>query len=314
MRKLQYIIFIFLFYSCSSQTKKFNDYLTGYTDISPDKKNILISYYKDYVASIYEITIEGELLKKLTHASENNNHLRPQYSPNGEKILFIKSRKTTTHLMLMNRDGNNLREIPLPDIDVHEAIFHPDNKRIFLIPGIKSLSDGDNIYSVNYDGSNFQKITNIENGQIKNLKFIENGEKVIFTYDDFKLNSNKPDGIYSIKLSSPNRLILEINTQSTENSKLPVDVTYQQIAISPNNTLACESIYGNIHFFVKENDEWVKTRKEIKRDNIIFALHFLNENEVLYTEHIIKQDKQRENVLTILELNTGAKKSINIKI
>lgn len=119
----------------------------------------------------------------------------PKISPDGKKILFtitmtdVPENKSNTDIFIMDINGSNIVNLtsdsPKSDFD---PIWSPDGKSIAFL----SARDGESqIFTMNIDGSNVQKVTNIPNG-VSNLLYSPDGKYFSYT-SDVKLDQSPVD-------------------------------------------------------------------------------------------------------------------------
>ena len=127
-------------------------------DWSPDSNQIVfeILSLSELFRGIHIIDTNGNNRRLLT--SKEFDSWDPQWSPDGEKILFVSDRSGGDHLYVMDPNGNNVQQLTsnnIIDSDSNPS-WSPDGKQIIF----HSNQDGDkDIFIINADGSNIQKIT-----------------------------------------------------------------------------------------------------------------------------------------------------------
>jgi Tol biopolymer transport system component len=169
-------------------------------DISPDDQRMVFSYYIDGVASIYTAKVDGTDVKRLTY-SQKESHLSPKFSSDGSKILFLSYpknvKKPYSYLYIMNLDGTNVTQITTDKKEITEAIFSPDNQKIYAISPKKhdlflGRSGDFDIYSLKIDGSDTRQLTNLKSFDMSDLSITSDGKKLLFgTYESFYFLSLK---------------------------------------------------------------------------------------------------------------------------
>ena len=119
----------------------------------------------------------------------------PQFSPDGQMIVFTRFRSTTeSAIHVMNADGSNVRRVTPWALNASDPDFSPDGERITFDSGDggEPGSVGD-IYVANVDGSAREKLTDSkplrENGPFKlanNPVFSPSGTRIMYTqfFDD----------------------------------------------------------------------------------------------------------------------------------
>ena len=128
-----------------------------------------------------EVTVENghfapELLEAFGRVSE------PQISPDGSKVLYgvsfesIEQNKSNRELWVMDIDGSNPTRITKSPYSEQNAVWIEGGKKIAFL-----YRDGDNMqmFTMNADGSNRQKVSDVENG-VDGFLFSPDETKVVF--------------------------------------------------------------------------------------------------------------------------------------
>ncbi len=97
-------------------------------DVSPDGKYVVF----DLLANIYRVPIEGGEAENLTADSGVAVNYHPQYSPDGEHIVFISDRKGQDNIWIMDADGGAPTQV-VQDLDARflEPAFSADGQYVF---------------------------------------------------------------------------------------------------------------------------------------------------------------------------------------
>ena len=127
-------------------------------------------------AGIYVIDSDGSNLKKLTPDEGVVFCSNPQWSPDGEKIVFEFFRDEDTEIYVMNADGTNLVNLTGSLGADGFPVWSPDGEKIAFI----SLRDGNfEIYVMDADGSNQVNLSNNLDADISPV-WSPDGEKIAF--------------------------------------------------------------------------------------------------------------------------------------
>lgn len=182
------------------------DYLYPEISISKDDKNIVFAYRKNTPAAICIAKSDGTDVKQLTYP-QNEDHIKPKYSPDGSQILFISfpldSDKPSGRINLMNVDGTNIRQLPSVEGSISEAIFSPDGKKIYFInsavykhysPFVPRASHGFDIYSMTVDGKDIKRLTNKNEYSMSDLCVFSDGKTLLFHQEIDKVHAKDEEG------------------------------------------------------------------------------------------------------------------------
>lgn len=103
---------------------------------------------------IYTINEDGTELKRLTNSKVDE--LKPQWSPDGSKIMYLskKGKKYTLHVM--NNDGSNKIKL-YNDCNIqYPPLWSPDGNKILFVAKIKSKNM---IFTIDSNGENLASLT-----------------------------------------------------------------------------------------------------------------------------------------------------------
>jgi TolB protein len=173
--------------------------LADSVELSPNDDQIVFSYYQDGIASLYTASADGNEVKLLA-GMKDTSLLRPRYSPDGTKILFLAAPKRNENmqqaLYVMDRNGENLKQVTPSDSLVTEAVFSPDSNRIYLLkagvfknysPIASRRPHEYDIFLVDTDGNNLIKLTDKKEYLLSDLSVTADGKKLLYIH---KTNNN----------------------------------------------------------------------------------------------------------------------------
>jgi hypothetical protein len=117
---------------------------------SPDSSKIVYSQRSStiFTSQIFTINADGTNETALTQAISGAPQFSPDWSPDGSKIAFIKSRS----IILMNPDGTNQTQIYSSPDAIYNLRWSPDGSRLAFIK-TSNLSSAAGISVINGDGS-----------------------------------------------------------------------------------------------------------------------------------------------------------------
>lgn len=109
---------------------------------------------------IYRIDNDGSNLTRLTVQGQNNI---PAWSPDSQLIAFDSNREENHSIYIMDANGGKLRQVT-EDLPLWPGCtWSPDGKQIAFVSGALG-EEGVNIFTIDIDGNNSQKITDLDNG------------------------------------------------------------------------------------------------------------------------------------------------------
>ena len=120
---------------------------------SPDGRSILFT--RGDVMTNFDLFVmdaDGAWERRLTEHPERDE--RAIWSPDGSTIAFTSQRDGDVSVWLMDADGRNKRKL----VQGREPAWSPDGKKIAFVSG--RYDDNDEIYLVNADGTDRQRLTN----------------------------------------------------------------------------------------------------------------------------------------------------------
>jgi Tol biopolymer transport system component len=122
---------------------------------APDGSALVFHSYRDGQAEIYLVRLDGSTPVNIS--MEAAADAQPRWSADGSTIVFWSRRDPTqlAGIYLMNPDGTNVRQVPLPFGSPGLASWKPDGSRLLIEEN--GVSD---IWSMNLDGSDPVNLTN----------------------------------------------------------------------------------------------------------------------------------------------------------
>jgi serine/threonine protein kinase len=165
---------------------------------SPDNQQIVFQLgFHPPNTAIMMMNSDGSDLRTI-HKDECRNWF-PNWSPNGEKILFSSDDVCLNKMYTMSPDGSSVT--PVTNFVGSAPTWSPDGSLI----AFQSNQDGNfDIYVVNSDGTNIKKLTNDPDDQMSPI-WSPDGKKLAFTWvkgTDSQIYTMNVDGSGQINLSN----------------------------------------------------------------------------------------------------------------
>ena len=127
---------------------------------SPDGKWIVFVSDREGTQDIYRMDVDGSNLIRLT---DQGHSVSPAWSPDSQLIAFDSDREVNHSIYIMNAVGGELRQVT-EDLPLWGGCaWSPDGKQIAFAAGNFGV-EGVNIFTVDVDGKNLHKLTDIDNG------------------------------------------------------------------------------------------------------------------------------------------------------
>jgi len=100
-------------------------------------------------------------ITRLTDFNDGNRAFRPRFSPDGTRILFVKSLNVGRDIMLINADGSNLRTLIGGNGDQRDAVWDVTGNSIYYSADITGIF---NLYKFDLSSRESVAITNVIGG------------------------------------------------------------------------------------------------------------------------------------------------------
>jgi Tol biopolymer transport system component len=127
---------------------------------------------------IFVVNPDGSGLEQLTHSPAARN-IRPDWSPNGQKIAFTSRRDGNDEIYVMNANGSEPTRLTSNGSSDIAPAWSLDGKKIVF----QSDRDGDTeLYSMNADGSDQTRLTNYP-GRDQDADWSPDGRTIVFEQD-----------------------------------------------------------------------------------------------------------------------------------
>ena len=104
-------------------------------------------------------------------------------SPDGEKVLYtvtyysVEQNRGNADVYIMDKDGKNVQRLTETKNSEFNVIFNPKGDKIGFI---YAEDDNVNIWEMNLDGSNRQKISDFKEGDLEGFAYSPDGKKILY--------------------------------------------------------------------------------------------------------------------------------------
>jgi hypothetical protein len=204
-------------------------------DISPDDKNVLLLSNSNGNTGVFEINIDGQESKWILKPATTEILSNPRYSPSGEKILFIKHKRSSISesiVCIANRDGTNVHQLTHGDELIIDAVFSTNGSAVLYCSSKKykkynksktkvyTETRGFDIYEINLNGKNDTLLTHLNAVGIDNLTEIND------KYVLFHVTAGNKSGVFSFEKDKPERIMKIFPDNGTQESNLLINPGY----------------------------------------------------------------------------------------
>ncbi|MFN7728653.1 MAG: translocation protein TolB [Bdellovibrio sp.] len=125
-------------------------------NFDPDGKHVYLTISQGGNPDIFKMSIEGELVKKLTNGPVGAMNVEPAMSADGSKMAFSSDRSGNPMIYVMNADGTNPKRVTFAGKFNASPAWSPDGKKI-AFSGWQD--DHFDVFVMDADGTNMQRIT-----------------------------------------------------------------------------------------------------------------------------------------------------------
>lgn len=145
---------------------------------SPTRDELLVSYApQGETTDLYIINTSGSIIKRLTE--DDSINVEGAWSPDGNKITWVSSRRGNPMIFVMDRDGGEIRRLTYAGLFNASPSWSPDGKTIAFASQAGSTFD---IYLISVDGKNIQRVTKSSGGESnEHPTFSPDGRHIIYS-------------------------------------------------------------------------------------------------------------------------------------
>ena len=233
--------------------------------LSPDNSTLAIALQ----GTIWTLPVEGGIAKSVT--DEMGDSQEPDWSPDGEKIVFHSYRDGTYHIWTINKDGSDLTQLTSGISDNREPDWSPDGKSIVFS---SDRSGNYDIWQIDLASKELKQLTS-DPANDSNPAFSTSGAKIAF------VSQRLESGIYILengieKLAIPEDKRIAAPSWSIDDSKISyVAFTGKSMLFDDKNT---SYIYlANLSDGLNEQ---ISTGEE---DLFPFRINWTSNNKLIYT-------------------------------
>ena len=304
-----------------TETKK--EGLADSIDISPDDQQIIFSYYQNGIASLYTANVDGTDVKFLT-GMKGNSLLRPKYSTDSKKIVFITSPQYKENkqqsLFVMDRDGGNQKQLTPQEDLITEAIFSPDSHNIYFLkagifknysPIASKRPHEFDIFSVGVDGNNLKRLTYEKGYDMSSLSITSDGQRLLcvkYGNDEQPLYISSVDGKETLYKILPKENIGKPWIYYAALSPDNQSVTFSAVSESSKDTTYEYELYI-MNLKTYEAEQLTKLQSHVSG-----PVFFHKQNKIMFLQNYNWPNNPPKYQIYTIDLNTKELKKINLDI
>ncbi|MBS8263765.1 hypothetical protein DYI25_04820 [Mesobacillus boroniphilus] len=280
--------------------------------ISEDDQRIAFSYFNNGISAIYTAGQDGRDVKRISNPKQVY-HLKPQFSPDGSKILYLsQDRNDIQSLYIANVDGANPKKISDQSQHVSGAVFSDDNETIFFasMPAEEfqksegETQEGFDLFSVKTDGTEMQQLTDRDFYTMDSLVFSADKKEVLFKdFDDTNTFDLEDQRVYTADF----------------NGEMPAE--FFHLTLSPERNAAAFTTVANesrdsslfeYDLFLKDLQSGDTKRLTDLNSSVVSPVFFSEKNEILFLEYKNWPQEPEEYKLMTVDLETNKLKEVTL--
>jgi TolB protein len=178
-------LFIYDFISNKRTLLSYKEGIDSGSNFAPDQKSIFMTVSDESNSDIFQIDLQGTLLKAITKGPRGAMNVEPAVSPDGTKIAFSSDRSGQAMIYIMDIDGSNAKRITFAGKYNSSPSWSPDGKTLAFAGYENSHFD---IFTVSVDGGDLKRLTSAKrpNGNSadnENPSFSPDGRFIAFSSD-----------------------------------------------------------------------------------------------------------------------------------
>tara|TARA_Y100001968_G_scaffold2349_1_gene1988 strand:+ start:494 stop:3439 length:2946 start_codon:yes stop_codon:yes gene_type:complete len=205
-------------------------------DVSPDGSSIVYPKFRygKNQSMVFDIFIIDIATKKKTLLTSSMRANYPKFSPNGEKVLFVAHKNSTSDLYVMDVNGHGIKKLTTNvfDTQIITPFWSPDGKKIVFA---ESGPDGNlDLYMMQIESGEKTQITDSREGDFLPI-WHPSGNKIsftglydytpnLFTYDigsgKIIQNTNVGDAVMGMQWSNKTSTITAMTLPTVDSSRV----------------------------------------------------------------------------------------------
>ncbi|HLB59467.1 MAG TPA: hypothetical protein VJL87_05225, partial [Bdellovibrionota bacterium] len=158
---------------------------------SPKREEIIITHSPPGGdTDLYLVTPQGKLINRLTN--ESSIDVEPSWSPDGNQIAWVSSRRGNPMVFIMNRDGTDIKRLTYAGQYNSSPVWSPDGKQIAFA---SQSGDTFDIFLMDSNGQNLRRLTKSSGRSNEHPSFSPDGRHIVF-----HSSGSKRSDIYVVNL------------------------------------------------------------------------------------------------------------------
>lgn len=132
---------------------------------------------------VYLLRVDDGLVRPLFDTPWAKSNFIP--SPDGYFLAYMDANDERAVLKLLTPDGKNPRDLgTFEKSSLYPIVWSPDGSQLAFVKMTRDLSEGQDLYLVNRDGSNFQQVYHSSASSITEIIFSPDGRFILLQDDD----------------------------------------------------------------------------------------------------------------------------------
>ncbi|MHB8694983.1 MAG: TolB family protein [Solirubrobacteraceae bacterium] len=127
---------------------------------------------------IYVMNTDGTDQQRLTNTSAGVANTYPEFSPNGQKLLFASTRSGSSALYTTNRHGSDVQKLTPDSLGAGDANWSPDGTKVTFVWQFEA--NDNEIFTINADGTGVTQLTNYGTHPTLEPEYSPDGTKILF--------------------------------------------------------------------------------------------------------------------------------------